>query len=97
GVLHYNDVRAIDSMLKEVRRILKSGGHFLGTLRAVGDSHLETNADLPDVQVRFFSESEARSLIAAVFENVELGYAERSPVGQLDRRVCHWIFRAIKV
>lgn len=96
GVLHYNTREAAASLVAEVFRILRPGGHFVGTLRAEKDTHLAGNQDVPGLDVQYFDESGARRLLAASFNHVELGYAERSPVGELERRICHWIFRAMK-
>lgn len=95
GVLHYNSPEEILGLLAETGRVLAPGGKFLGTLRAVGDSHFTSNGDMQGAAIRFFTESEARALLeGAGFTNVQLGYAERAPVGELERRVCHWIFSA---
>lgn len=95
GVLHYNSPEEILGVLAETGRLLAPGGKFLGTLRAAGDSHFATNGDMLGAAIRFFTEGEARALLAgAGFTNVQLGYAERAPVGELERRVCHWIFSA---
>jgi SAM-dependent methyltransferase len=95
GVLHYNSPEEILGVLAETGRLLAPGGKFLGTLRAAGDSHFSSNGDMLGAAIRFFSESEARGLLeGAGFTNVQLGYAERAPVGELNRRICHWIFSA---
>lgn len=96
GVLHYNSAAVIATMLGEVRRVLQDGGWFLGTLRADRDSHFRDNPDMAGAELRLYSEDEARSLLAQTFTQVDLGYAERTPVGDLKRRVCHWIFAAQK-
>lgn len=94
GVLHYNSHRLSQAMLAEIARVLAPGGECLGTLRARGDTHFQSNADMQGADIHLFDESQARELLANAFDSVELGYAERSPVGALDQRVCHWIFRA---
>lgn len=95
GVLHYNSPEEILGVLAETGRLLAPGGKFLGTLRGAGDSHFSSNGDMLGAAIRFFSESEARGLLeGAGFTNVQLGYAERAPVGELNRRICHWIFSA---
>lgn len=96
GVLHYNAPEGAQNLVSEACRILRRGGHFLGTLRAAADTHLAGNPDVPGLDVQYFTEAEARDLLSSRFPNVQLGYAERSPVGELDRRICHWIFRAVK-
>lgn len=94
GVLHYNSDPLVAAMLNEVCRVLRPGGVLIGTLRSVGDSHFRENPDMDGAAIRFFDEGDARELLGRYFDSVELGYAERSPVGALDQRVCHWIFRA---
>jgi SAM-dependent methyltransferase len=96
GVFHYNSEATIQAMLTEICRMLRPDGLCLGTLRAVGDTHFHDNPDMAGATLRLFDESGTRKLLGAHFSEVRLGYAERSPVGELERRVCHWIFRAGK-
>ena len=97
GVLHYNTEEVQNIILKEVRRILKHGGLLAGTLRSVSDSHFEQNNDMREVPIGYFTSSETRSILAPHFEEINLGYSERSPVGDLSRRIAHWIFEAKKL
>ena len=96
GVLHYNSSPLQNAMLAEVRRMLVPGGCALGTLRAHGDTHFRNNADVGDAAMQYFTEDKARELLYSHFDRVEIGYMERTPVGDLSRRICHWIFRAIR-
>ncbi|MCR9144291.1 MAG: class I SAM-dependent methyltransferase [bacterium] len=94
GVLHYNSDPLALAMLAEIARVLAPGGELLGTLRAAGDTHFRDNPDMDGANIRLFEENEARHLLGGTFDRVEMGFQERSPVGALDRRVRHWIFRA---
>jgi len=94
GVLHYNDAPTRARMLAEIRRVLRPGGFFLGTLRAAGDSHFKSAGDLKALDVEFFNEETTRTLLGEFFESLELGFMERTPLGRLDERICHWFFRA---
>jgi len=93
GVLHYNPDEMIASMLKEVMRILKQGGRFLGTLRSHRDTHFKNNPDMDGANLKTYTRPEAMDLLKDYFADVSLGYVERIPVGS-KYRVCHWIFDA---
>ncbi len=93
GVLHYNNEATRRLIQSEIARVLRPGGLFLGTLRADSETHVQTNADLPDAVVELFDEQRARSTLAEHFSDVELGYMERSPIGDLSRKIAHWFFR----
>ncbi len=96
GVLHYNCDAAICSLLREARRLLAAEGCLYFTLRAATDSHFASNAAMQGASIRLFTEETARALLTAYFPVVELGYSERSPLGQLERRICHWFGQAKK-
>ena len=67
---------------------------LLGTLRAAGDTHFRANPDMEGGAVQLLDEPGARKFLAGAFAHVRLGYAERTPVGDLGARVCHWLFEA---
>jgi hypothetical protein len=48
--------------------------------------------DLSGGKVKLYSLDELRILLED-FKN-EFGYMERTPVGKLEERICHWIFQA---
>ncbi|WP_167881159.1 class I SAM-dependent methyltransferase [Leptospira gomenensis] len=99
GVLHYNTADSAKALLDEKRRILKQGGYLAGSVRAVGDTHLRAQGteigtpDLKGAYSRFYSLEELRETLSG-FSRVEFGYTERTPLGKLEERICHWIFLA---
>ncbi|MBK6607797.1 MAG: class I SAM-dependent methyltransferase [Leptospiraceae bacterium] len=99
GVLHYNSLEEASHIVREIKRILKSNGNFVGTVRSTEDTHLKTKhgqiglADLSGGNVRLYTLEELKELLKE-FTNVEFGYMERSPIGKLEERICHWIFQA---
>ncbi|AOP34478.1 SAM-dependent methyltransferase [Leptospira tipperaryensis] len=99
GVLHYNSVELAKQILDEKKRILKPGGFLAGSVRAVGDTHLQaqgTTIQTPDLKgaySRFYTLEELKQDLNG-FSQVEFGYTERTPLGKLEERICHWIFLA---
>lgn len=99
GVLHYNSVEAAAKILKDKKRILKKGGYLAGSVRAVGDTHLQAQGstiqtpDLKGAYSRFYTLEELKEDLKD-FSRVEFGYTERTPLGKLEERICHWIFLA---
>lgn len=101
GVLHYNPPELAKSILKDKFRILKKGGFLAASVRAEGDTHLKAEsgkigtADLKGGATWFYSEKDIRNLLSD-FTSFEIGYTERTPLGKLEERICHWIFLAGK-
>ncbi|WP_039934206.1 class I SAM-dependent methyltransferase [Leptospira inadai] len=101
GVLHYNHPDMAKAMLNDLRRIMKPGAYLAASVRALGDTHLQAKdgrigtPDLKGGSTWFYSESEIMDL-GSEFSSFELGYTERTPLGKLDERICHWIFLARK-
>ncbi|MBW0434517.1 class I SAM-dependent methyltransferase [Leptospira yasudae] len=99
GVLHYNSVELAREILKEKKRILKPGGFLAGSVRAVGDTHLQAQGtviqtpDLKGAYSRFYTLEELKEDLKG-FSRVDFGYTERTPLGKLEERICHWIFLA---
>lgn len=99
GVLHYNSAEAARKILKDKTRILKKGGYLAGSVRAVGDTHLQAQgtaiqtADLKGAYSRFYTLEELQEDLRD-FSRVDFGYTERTPLGKLEERICHWIFLA---
>ncbi|MBP9885348.1 MAG: class I SAM-dependent methyltransferase [Leptospiraceae bacterium] len=99
GVLHYNTLEDAFKIVNEIKRVLKPNGYFTGTVRSSSDTHLKSNdgviglADLSGGKVKLYSLDELKSLLKE-FTNIQFGYMERTPMGKLDERICHWIFQA---
>ncbi len=92
GVLHYNSADIIEDILCEIVRLLKIDGVFIGTLRSTRDTHLKTNKDLKGSEWNAYNEEACKKLLEKHFTQVKLGYMERTLIGNLDRRICHWFF-----
>ncbi len=107
GGLHYNTKENLKQQIKEVIRILKIDGIFLGTLRTDRDTILKkgknlgnnvwitNNKDIANSITSFYSEEELNSILAN-FRKVEYGIMERSPLGKINQKISHWYFKAIK-
>lgn len=93
GVLHYNPPAMRTNILREVARILKPGGAFLGTLRSNRDTHFASNPDMKDAEIELFTKKQTLDMLKDFFCDVKLGHSERIPVGS-TKRVSHWLFQA---
>jgi SAM-dependent methyltransferase len=98
GMLHYNSQDEIDSILNEVERILKKGGVFVGTLRSDRDTHLkkqiENKIELDDLKggfVQLFNLEDCKNVLKR-FKNLQFSLLERTPLGDLDKRISHYVF-----
>jgi len=69
GVLHYNQRSLAESLFQQIWEALEPGGHFLGSIRRTGDTHLQLQSKtigLPDLQGSFaelYSLPELESLL----------------------------------
>ena len=107
GSLHYATKDTCSAMIKEIHRILKSGGHLLGTLRSDRDTylkkgkHIENNTwitDLDDIDgstVSFYKEEELKQYLD-IFSTWNHGYIERSIIGDSEKIISHWVIDAVK-
>ncbi|HMV41117.1 MAG TPA: class I SAM-dependent methyltransferase [Leptospiraceae bacterium] len=99
GVLHYNSFDEANTIISEIKRILKPNGYIVGTVRSNLDTHLKTkdgvigNKDLSGGKVTLYSLDELKDMLK-IFKDTEFGYMERTPMGKLEERICHWIFQA---
>ncbi|MGQ2871957.1 class I SAM-dependent methyltransferase, partial [Leptospira santarosai] len=99
GVLHYNSAQSAREILREKTRILKQGGYLAGSVRAAGDTHLRAQGtvigteDLKGAYSRFYTLEELKEDLRG-FSHTDFGYTERTPLGKLEERICHWIFLA---
>ncbi len=107
GSLHYSDKKAMAAMMKEVRRVLKTGGWHVGTLRSARDTHLKRGkhlgdnvwvtdlADLKTSVVSFYDEEELGKALS-IYGDSAYGIMERTLPGDMGRLISHWYFRAVK-
>ncbi len=94
GVLHYNSIALTDKILNEFTRLLRPNGFFLGTLRADTDTHLNNNSNLALGNWQLYSEKDCRKLLEKHFRKIKIGYTERTLLGKLEQKICHWFFLA---
>ena len=95
GVLHYNSFNVIQKILNEFKRILKkNNSYFIGTVRANTDTHLSINKDINFKNILYFDDKSLTKLLNPHFNKISLGYIERSLLGELDKKICHYIFVA---
>lgn len=98
GVLHYNPPEMAAQMVNEFKRIGKKDGFLIGTIRSDQDTFLQTQSnsigtqDLEGGYIRLYSLEETKDLLSP-FRDLQIGYMERTRMGQLDQRICHWIFQ----
>ena len=107
GSLHYNSKDDMKIMIKEIYRILKSGGYLMATFRSVIDTYLKKGkeignnvwiTDLTDIAgstFSFYDSSEFKNYFS-IFSEFKYGYIERSILGEPDKIISHWIFEAKK-
>jgi SAM-dependent methyltransferase len=107
GSLHYNHKKELPRMTDEIVRILKPGGILLATLRSERDTlmkkgkHIENDiwqTDLDDIEgslVSFYTENEVKKYFCR-FSSLKYGIMERSIVGDIDKRISHWVIFAEK-
>ena len=99
GVLHYNESEEALKIILELKRILKKDGFLIGSIRSSNDTHLKMKdqiVNLKDIQgskVKLYTLEELKLLLQN-FEQVQYAYMERTLMGNLEERICHWIFQA---
>ncbi len=99
GVLHYNKKKKAKIMVGEYQRMLKKDGYCVGTVRATSDTHLKMKdglvglEDIKNSKVHLYTLDDLKQLLSS-FAEVRYAYMERTPLGQLEDRICHWIFLA---
>ena len=99
GVLHYNNEETVVKILDEFSRILKPGGILVGSIRSDKDTYLRAqdhaikHPDLQDSYIDLYSLERLTALLSS-FRDVRIGYTERTRPGDLEHRICHWIFHA---
>lgn len=99
GVLHYNTYQESKNIVLEYNRLLKQNAYLLGTIRSDNDTHLKLQDgmvgldDLKNSRVQLYSLTKLQELLKD-FADVQYAYMERTPLGKLEDRICHWIFLA---
>ncbi|MBM9545784.1 class I SAM-dependent methyltransferase [Leptospira sp. 201903074] len=101
GVFHYNKREEAKKLLSSLYNFLDTGGFLLGSIRAEGDTHLGLTKGKMNLQDLSGGYAETYSIEAlkeflSIFSNVSIGYSERTPLGKLEERICHWFFLAGK-
>lgn len=101
GVFHYNQREEAKKLLSSLYESLDTGGYLLGSIRADGDTHLGLTqgkmnlTDLSGGYAETYSLEDLKSYLS-IFSKVSIGYSERTPLGKLEERICHWFFLAEK-
>ncbi len=101
GVFHYNRREEAKMLLKSLYQALQPKGYLLGSIRAEGDTHLglkEGTMNLSDLSGGYaetYSLTDLKDFLSS-FSEVSIGYTERTPLGKLEERICHWFFLAKK-
>jgi ubiquinone/menaquinone biosynthesis C-methylase UbiE len=107
GSLHYCEKNFLQKQIDEIYRIMKKGGRLFGTLRSERDTYLKKGkqsgndiwiTDLKDIKnstVSFYSEKELMSAFN-IFADFQYGIIERTIIGDIEKRISHWVFWAEK-
>ncbi|TGL18952.1 methyltransferase domain-containing protein [Leptospira yanagawae] len=101
GVFHYNKREDAKTLLQSLLNAMAKDGYLVGSIRAEGDTHLGLKAgtmnltDLSGGYAETYSLSELKEFLSP-FTEVSIGYSERTPLGKLNERICHWFFLAKK-
>lgn len=101
GVFHYNKREDANTLLQSLFNSLTPNGYLLGSIRAEGDTHLGLKqgtmnlTDLSGGYAETYSLSDLK-IFLSLFSEVSIGYTERTPLGKLNERICHWFFLAKK-
>lgn len=93
GILHYNPIEEAKKIVSEWRRVLKPNSYLACTIRADKDTHLAMQKDLEGSKIKLYSLEEVKSLLKD-FNELKIGYMERTVLGKLDQRISHWIILA---
>lgn len=96
GVLHYNKKTVREFLLEEFYRTLKPGGLFTGTYRAKNDTHFK-DSEVHMAEIDYFEEKEILlELKNKHYKQIQLGYCERTPLGNLQKKIAHYFFLCTK-
>ena len=107
GSLHYARKKDLSMAISEIHRIMKKGSVLFGTLRCSRDTMLKkgknlgndewiTNlSDIENSLVSFYDVDELLKYFS-IFDSFSYGRMERTPLGDIDKIISHWYFRAFK-
>ncbi|TGL90678.1 class I SAM-dependent methyltransferase [Leptospira congkakensis] len=101
GVFHYNQREDAKKLLSSLYESLDTNGYLLGSIRADGDTHLGLSKgkmnlkDLSGGYAETYSLEDLQTFLS-IFSKISIGYSERTPLGKLEERICHWFFLAEK-
>jgi ubiquinone/menaquinone biosynthesis C-methylase UbiE len=107
GSLHYDSRDKLGTMIDEIRRVLKKGGHIYATLRSEKDTYLKTGemishnvwrTTLPDIKdsiASFYGEEDIKEFFSG-FSSLIIGSMQRSLMGRPDLIIAHWIIDATR-
>jgi ubiquinone/menaquinone biosynthesis C-methylase UbiE len=99
GVLHYNSFDESLALLKEFQRVTAPGGYILGSIRSDKDTYLKASggkvgvSDIQGASIRLYSLEDVNRLLS-VFSEYKIGYMERTVLGNLEEKICHWTYLA---
>ncbi|WP_171056280.1 class I SAM-dependent methyltransferase [Paenibacillus sinopodophylli] len=112
GLIHYLDLEAQQSTLKEAYRILKDGGQLLCTLRSEQDTrakegietepnrysveYFDAGSSDPKKTLMYFWDEAAVRAKLSDFQSIELGHRVIEPIGKLGNKTAHWLISATK-
>ncbi len=99
GVLHYNSFQESQILLQEFKRVTTKDGYILGSIRSDKDTYLKVSegkvgvSDIQGASIRLYSLEEVNQLLS-VFPEYKIGYMERTILGNLEEKICHWTYIA---
>ena len=97
GVLHYLSKEDLHIAISEIKRVLKKGGVFFGSIRSDQDTHLKKvliEGDLASGASQLYSKDDVSSMFSS-FSMIRTGFMSRIPLGE-EELIAHHIFEVIK-
>ena len=107
GSLHYSNKNSFKKQLSEVYRILKKDAVLFGTLRSSFDTFMQKGeqiekgvwaTSLNDIKgsvASFYTQEELLQSFSC-FSQFEYGIMERTLLGNMNEKISHWYYKAIK-
>lgn len=91
GVLHYIERKTRMALLEEFHRVLKNKSYLVGTYRAKEDSHF-VYSEIKNAKLYTFDSMDIQKELSNFFTNIQLGYALRTPLNHLEKKIAHYFF-----